>query len=477
MRLRTRWFTGLRLRLFLTFGLLSLLFNGFLFLVFLNTEKAMLTHQLESEVRVRLAAVFAAEPRPDYPSLGLNRPGRLAWGPAGTPAHAWKVGDVEDRALVEAPRWFGPAPVELQLAGTQDGRPWRLAVGMQREASVLHNSARVMAFYVFLNTAVLLGAVFFWVTRLVIRRIDTLGGAMTAVHSASQFKPLPPSAGDEIGQLTASFNELMERLRSLERRNIEAWETAVTAYHRLEDAQNQLVVTEKVASLGRLSANLAHEIGNPLSAVLGYLRLLKGEDADHEEIRRRCLAEAERIDGIIRNLLSFAPRGDRSEEVSTVAELVEGVAERMRGLPRFSHVRFSLAPMDPAWQIPSGNGAVEQVLVNLCINAADAMQGQGEIRLEVEADDERIRILVANDGPGIPPEDRTRIFEPFYSTKPDGEGTGLGLAISHQIVQTLHGALSLAGGEPTCFVVELPRRDRVVTADPASPPDVAPAPA
>jgi signal transduction histidine kinase len=263
--------------------------------------------------------------------------------------------------------------------------------------------------------------------------------------------------------LFRSFNKLMGRVQEAEEKNLRYVAKLENAYQDLSTAQEQLIASEKLASLGRLSAGIAHEIGNPLSALSGYLSLAQklspAEDGESKEFIARALREAERIDRIIRGLLDFArPRKEGQAAAKPVAQLLDEVSETLRAQAMFQKIHWVLDYRSVDGVVETASGRLEQVLFNLCINAADAMAGEGTLTLQAEQTSGRIRICVADTGVGIQPEDMPNLFEPFFTTKPSDRGTGLGLAISHQIVSALGGKIwcESAPGEGARFWVELP---------------------
>ncbi len=231
----------------------------------------------------------------------------------------------------------------------------------------------------------------------------------------------------------------------------------------LNTTQEQLVHSTKMAAIGGLSANIAHEINNPLTSVLGYAtHLLKTLDLPGEQRKILVTMEQEtlRVRKIIRNLLDFSrqrPSWMEPEDVSqplkeTIA-LVQGIAESS------SVVIYEDYPTEPVL-VNMDHNEMKQVFINIANNALQAMPQGGELRVKADATHENEVIVVFSDsGSGIAPEHMNKIFEPFFSTKENGGGTGLGLSISYRIVQN-HGGKIEAESSPmhgTTFRVVLPR--------------------
>ena len=241
----------------------------------------------------------------------------------------------------------------------------------------------------------------------------------------------------------------------------------------LEQTQTQLLQSEKMRSLGQLVAGVAHELNNPIGFVHANLQLLPGYVAKlieaqesggdatkpREAIRKllsRSREGTERVKNIVMDLRGFS-RMDQAE--LSDADLNSELA-RTLGLmePRFKdgiRVERSFGALPPVRCYPA---QLNQVFMNLVMNACDALDGRGTLRIETEPRESGVRVSIRDDGPGIPPTLRARIFEPFFTTKPVGQGTGLGLSISHGIVERHGGSLTVEcppeGG--TVFHIDLP---------------------
>ncbi len=231
----------------------------------------------------------------------------------------------------------------------------------------------------------------------------------------------------------------------------------------LKTTQEQLVHSTKMAAIGGLSANVAHEINNPLTSVLGYTtHLLK--TLDLPEAQRKILVTMEqetlRVRKIIRNLLDFARQrpswmgpGDISLPLKETVALVQGIADA-------SSVEIQEDyPAEPAL-VNMDHNEMKQVFINIANNALQAMPRGGRLRIKAEVTRENeVVVAFADSGTGIPPEHMDKIFEPFFSTKGNGNGTGLGLSISYRIVQNHGGKIEAESilHQGTTFRVVLPR--------------------
>lgn len=253
---------------------------------------------------------------------------------------------------------------------------------------------------------------------------------------------------DEIGYLSTSFNEMANELKERE--------------HSLKTAQLALVQSEKMAAVGTLSAGLAHEVKNPLSAVLGYAQLSKRKLEQPEIVRKHLETienETRRCNEIISNLMQFsrAEKGEFTDvSVNEVIEKSIGIVDHQLGLNNV-HVNMTLAPDIP--EIIGNRNQLQQVLMNLAINAQQAMAPDGgTVDIVTSCDDDKVYISVSDTGPGISEEVASKIFEPFYTTKAAGEGTGLGLSVTYGIIQDHKGDIRVerADSGGARFVIELP---------------------
>ncbi|OLE60697.1 MAG: hypothetical protein AUG10_04500 [Gemmatimonadetes bacterium 13_1_20CM_2_70_10] len=243
----------------------------------------------------------------------------------------------------------------------------------------------------------------------------------------------------------------------------------------LLDAQGQLVRSEKLASVGRLAAGVAHEVGNPLSAIGTYLEVLRRRGAD-PEVMAGLARELERIDTIVRSLLDYAQPREEALQPVDVAVVVRAAFGLLQAQGAIKAVR---ATLDLPAELPRIRGhahALEQALVNLLLNAVDATRGGALVvgarswayepghaaprrsddpaitffargaerrpsRVDYAPGLPGVLVFVADAGPGVPPADREKIFDPFYTTKEPGHGTGLGLAIVARTVDEMGGLI------------------------------------
>jgi two-component system, NtrC family, sensor kinase len=253
--------------------------------------------------------------------------------------------------------------------------------------------------------------------------------------------------GQEVGSV-GIFSDLREILK---------------VHRELEAAQSQLVHTEKIASLGRMAAGVAHEINNPLAGILIYAELLQRdlEAADpHRENLEVIINQTMRCQQIVNRLLDFSRQTLGQRKLFDVNDVIRRCVELISHQAFFHNIKVIQDPDSFLPQIVGDPGQLQQVFTNLLLNAADAMQGQGQITISTRPSHQEDGVILtfADTGPGIPPEIRDKIFEPFFTTKPPGKGTGLGLSIVYGVIQR-HGGTIKADSSPeggTTFTIRLP---------------------
>ncbi len=226
--------------------------------------------------------------------------------------------------------------------------------------------------------------------------------------------------------------------------------------------------TDRLASLGQLAAGVAHEINTPLANVMLVTESLRRRDPDPWTRGRldTITGQVEVAAKIVRGLLDFARRSEPHMAELDLKDVTHDTVEFLKG-KQSENVDFDVRL--PAEKVPirGDRGQLIQVLTNVLNNAYDAMEGEGRITIEVRRHDDDAEVEITDSGPGISEEALPHIFEPFYTTKPEGQGTGLGLAICHGIVQTHHGSMVARNVAPrgASFLITLPLADM----DPGTP--------
>ena len=292
------------------------------------------------------------------------------------------------------------------------------------------------------------------VNRLVLRPLAALMATADAVAAGDLNARAPDAETRDLATLAERLNRMTDHLL---------------------DAQSQLVRSEKLASIGRLASGIAHEVGNPLGAVGTYVEVLRRRGAD-PEVMLGLRRELDRIDTIVRSLLDYARPQEEALDVVAPGDVVQGAYALLDSQGALKAVQASLDVPPGVPRIRARAHLLEQALVNLVLNAVDAAEGgvvvlgarawayepgraaqrrasdpastlferapaRRPARIEFAAGAPGALIFVADSGPGVSPEDRDKIFEPFYTTKAPGRGTGLGLAIVARAVHDMGGVV------------------------------------
>ncbi|MBL8179780.1 MAG: HAMP domain-containing histidine kinase [Bryobacterales bacterium] len=283
---------------------------------------------------------------------------------------------------------------------------------------------------------------------------------------------IPVRSSDEIGQVATEFNHMTGELHTA-RQEITGWartleERVERKSRELEQAHHSLLHTEKLASVGKLAATVAHEINNPLFGILTNARLAKRqleksplESAQKEKISTKLGTiehESQRCGEIVKNLLAFSRQTPPHMETVDIDTIIDRCVNLIQHTYQLQGIQLTVqSEPQKAW-VRGDAGQIQQVLLALLVNAGDAMPQGGQVSVAVTVEGKQVVLRVRDNGPGIPEDLQQRIFEPFFSTKEDGQGTGLGLAIASGIVEQHDGTITVlsAPGKGSEFVIRLP---------------------
>lgn len=329
----------------------------------------------------------------------------------------------------------------------------------QRRAVVEHLILLLLALII----AVVLIVSYYAVTRLVVAPVQRLMRTVDRVGSSGVVDidlPMVHEPQSELTALSSSVARMLDRLKSDQRKISVTVARLKEANVKLVEAQQVLVRSEKLASVGKLAAGVAHEIGNPISIIMGYLELLQRGNLSKEEEAEylRDIADAtDRVNQIIRDLLDFARPVQSEEREVVVGPAIRNAVKLVRAHKFLRDVDVSLSLPEHEVVAYMSESRLQQVIVNLLMNAGEAMEGKGRAHVTVSERGNRVIIEVADEGPGISEAEQLRVFDPFYTTKDPGHGTGLGLAICYNLVTAFEGDIRLESepGSGTRFVIEL----------------------
>lgn len=304
-------------------------------------------------------------------------------------------------------------------------------------------------------TALAFAGVLGWMLRrLLIPSLNALAEVAADPAIKDDRFPGGEDAPNEILEVAQAFRRTVRKLN-------EERELVETQHKELERMHLSLVRASKLASVGRLAAGIAHEIGNPLAAVQGYLAILpRLDEKERADVIERSAKELKRIHETIKKLLAYARKEESAvaPKATSLAQVVNDAIMLVKGHPAMRGVSIHNHLDERSVGLASAP-ELGQVMVNLLLNAAQAMEELPERTVTIRAREanDQIEILIEDTGPGIPADKLEQVFDPFYTTKDPGEGTGLGLAVSRSLVENMFGDLSVASspGKGACFTVRL----------------------
>ncbi|MFZ0243843.1 MAG: ATP-binding protein [Desulfobacterales bacterium] len=293
----------------------------------------------------------------------------------------------------------------------------------------------------------LLGFVIYVIGEKVIRPLARITRESEAVAQGA-FQRLTPHEGDdrnEIHRLVVAINRMMVEL---------------------EKRQEQLVQSRKIASIGTLTAGIAHEINNPVNNLSLILEALIEDAEEMDAVERRrlyqeAMDQADRTSEIVKNLLEFSRASHPRVEEINLEEVVDKTVRLVNNELKLHNIVFLKEVSEGLETVRLDRGGLQQVLLNLFMNGIQAMENSGELKVVIGPAEtaSEVRIDVMDNGPGIPPENINQIFDPFFTTKKEGVGTGLGLSVSYNVIKQNGGRMEVQSrpGQCTCFSIFLPR--------------------
>ena len=380
---------------------------------------------------------------------------------------AWGVFGKQDRNLIIA------APLKSEgrvIAAVSIAKP------LESIYATLRRSQQILVLYILINTLILTLIGFYRLSKIFLRPINRL------VQRAEEYKEddgiffLARKEDNEFQKLSKSLNSMLNRISEDKQKLHTTVVSLEQANLDLKQAQKEIIRAEKLASVGRLSSGIAHEIGNPLGIVIGYLDLMKQASITPEEkleFITRAEKEIERINTIIRQLLDLSRRSKEGAKAVSAHAIIEDIANVLKIQPLMADIGMQLelkATQDTIWADPN---QLRQVFLNLMINAADAIASaeehtKGKVTIasgivanpvaELAGHKQVLKIEFIDNGPGIPADNLGNIFDPFFTTKEPGQGTGLGLSVSFMIIESLGGTIKAASevGKGTTLIIYLP---------------------
>jgi two-component system NtrC family sensor kinase len=357
-------------------------------------------------------------------------------------------------------------PRTQQVLGVLDVQ---LSMAAVDDALVASEGQMVAGLAVTVAAMVLLVAGLLWV--LVLKPVRRLTRAMRSVSDGDLRKRVPITSSDEIGAMAESWNAMTDEL-ARSRTELEQWNQALeervdAKTAELQQAHARMVLVEKMASLGKLAAVMAHEINNPLAGIRTFARLLRRrldgprpsgpEEAETAHILETIDAEAGRCGDIVRNLLLFSRASPARFAEHDLTPIVERCHLLLRHQAEMQGVTLETGT-EPGLVAVCDGAQIQQMVLALAMNGLEACPPGGQVTISAAREGPGFVIRVADTGGGIRPEDQPHIFEPFFTTKETGKGVGLGLAVVYGIVSRHRGRIDLNSkpGSGTTFSIHLP---------------------
>ena len=367
---------------------------------------------------------------------------------------------------------------QLLLLATplQQGEELHGAIGLirslEKSAIPIRRVQKIFLAYLVINVLIFAAIGFIRLVHLVIRPIERLALLADSRTDQGDTSFFPGEKWGEFTKLSLSLNHLVSRIDGDKQVLRSTVQSLQAANEELQKNRDEMIRAEKLASIGRLSAGLAHEIGNPLGIVQGYIDLLADSNLDEEERKifsRKALHELNRINTLIRNLLDLS-RTPTSSAITTVEvhPLLKDIIEAVRIRKTAVEINYTTDLLAENSRITGDSDGLRQVFLNCILNSIDAIEEKtdcekGNIRLTTgnSLSDENtnvIRITLQDNGAGISEQHLEAIFDPFFTTKEVGKGTGLGLAVAHNFIKKSGGHLHVSStpGQGTTVTITLP---------------------
>jgi len=317
------------------------------------------------------------------------------------------------------------------------------SIAARQRAETMRDQSVIWTITCFALAIGLAAAVGGWLARTIVRRVESLRQGARRIGAGELDARIVLAGRDEFVELASSFNQM-----------------AASLAHE----QAALVRSQKLASIGQVAAGVAHELNNPLSVILGYTKLLRKEPGAIADELRIIEDEARLCQRIVQDLLDLARPHRLEIGPVDLVMLTREAIERLEGAGALRDRRVRVVADHPV-VVSADAGKLRQVIANVVVNAAEATAATGTITIDASSTDARATLTIVDDGPGIAPEIRDQIFEPFVTTKP--QGTGLGLAIAQAIIEAHGGRIAISSSPSTGTRVALelptPRQDTVLS--------------
>ncbi len=360
--------------------------------------------------------------------------------------------------------WYTSAYEPItNLAGERIGM---LYVGLlERPYTAIRDNVTMAFAGIALFCFALIVVVTYFLTRSLMRPLEEMVTVSQKIAGGDLNQRVQVTDRNEFGLLSDSFNTMLDRIGEMNTQ-LEQWaETLEQKVHerteQLARTQTAMARQQRLAALGQLAAGVAHEINNPLTGVLTFAYLLRDKENVDKQDREDLdviINETTRAGEIVARLLDFARERPSAKEPLSINDVIRQTVRLIRNQKKVEQITIEEHLKEDLPKVKGDKNQLEQVLLNLSLNACEAMPDGGTLTIRTSAQDGNVLVKVTDTGHGIKKEHLDRVFEPFFSTKPVGKGTGLGLSVSYGIVQQHGGSLEVDSveGEGTTFTIVLP---------------------
>jgi len=343
------------------------------------------------------------------------------------------------------------------------------------DADIAHSRRQTMlaSFILVFSVLLVTGILIYTLIRAPVRKLTE---GTRAIASGNLDYTIPLQRKDEIGDLANSFNTMTAELKKAHQEITQWSETlqqrVLEKTQELEEIQAHLIQMEKMASLGKLSATVAHELNNPLGGILTYAKLLQKrlaspnltpeQLASSQQDLAIIAEETTRCGNIVKNLLLFSKRQMGEFAVVDLHGILDRCIQLVDHHLKLNNIKLVKAYQPGKVEVMCDKDQIQQAVLAILVNAVEAMPGGGALTLKTSSDSNKrkVRIEIQDTGSGISTKDLPHIFEPFFTTKKEGKGVGLGLSVSYGIIERHEGKISVQSvvGQGTTFVIELPQQ-------------------
>jgi signal transduction histidine kinase len=352
--------------------------------------------------------------------------------------------------------WPAPKTMNLSAPLLLANRPIGAAIifcNLDLTYEALRKSERLILVYILFNTVIFALIGTYLISRSVVAPVRRLLRATEEFKDQGPLPSLADSSKNEIGQLSRSLNMMLRRLEENKKELKDHIFSLEKANQDLKLAQDEIVRAEKMASVGRLSSGVAHEIGNPVTIILGYLELLKmscDDNLENSDFLERIESELTRIRQTLKQLADFSRPSNNEISRVDLHELIAETVDMLKPQLIKYRIEFEIRLDASEYNVYSDLTQLRQVFMNISMNAIDALKDNkisgeenhiSKLVVRTLNYDNMIEIRFSDTGPGIPAEDLLHVFDPFYTTKEAGQGPGLGLWVCHRIMEGLGGSI------------------------------------